>query len=79
MTSALPTVSDKTPMKTIFVSAGAYFRLNQISVKLLHLLYNPMREIDSLIWLLQESLQELNGKGWGISKTSQMHMNLVGE
>ena len=29
---------------------------NQISLKLLYLLYNPMREIDSHIWMLRESL-----------------------
>ena len=32
---------------------------NQISLKLLHLLYNPLRETDSYIWMLQESLREL--------------------
>ena len=36
--------------------AGAYFC--QISLKLLHLLYNSVREVDSHIWMLQESLRE---------------------
>ena len=33
-------------------------RENQISLKLQHLLYNSMIEIDSHIWMLQESLRE---------------------
>ena len=32
---------------------------NQISLKLLHLLFNSMSEIDSHIWMLRESLQEM--------------------
>ena len=31
---------------------------NQISLKLLHLLYDSMRKTDSHIWMLQESLRE---------------------
>ena len=33
---------------------------NQTSLKLLHLLYNAMREIDSHIWMLRESLERID-------------------
>ena len=44
-------------VRYVIIYAGSHF--SQTLLKLLHLLYNSMREIDSYIWMLWESLLHL--------------------